>query len=66
MEWGGELDTVHDTMKIKDEVQRITLAVWDYLKNRSPIASKLLTFELDWMGAVPGKESLVDLKAIIL
>jgi len=55
LEWGGELDTVHDTMKIKDEVQRITLAVWDYLKNRSPIASKLLTFELDWMGAVPGK-----------
>ena len=55
LEWGGELDTVHDTMKIKDEVQRITLAVWDYLKNRSPIAEKLITYELDWMGAVPGK-----------
>ena len=26
LEWGGELDTVHDTLKIKDEVQRITLA----------------------------------------
>lgn len=55
LEWGGELDTVHDTLKIKDEVQRITLAVWDYLKNRSPIAEKLITYELDWMGAVPGK-----------
>jgi hypothetical protein len=55
LEWGGELDTVHDTMKIKDEVQCITLAVWDYLKNRSPIADKLITYELDWMGAVPGK-----------
>jgi hypothetical protein len=55
LEWGGELDTVHDTLKIKDEVQRITLAVWDYLKNRSPIAGRLDTYELDWMGAVPGK-----------
>lgn len=55
LEWGGELDTIHDTMKIKDEVQRITLAVWDYLKNRSPISDKLGTYELDWMGAVPGK-----------
>jgi len=55
LEWGGALDTVHDSMKIKDEVQRITLAVWDYLKNRSPLAERLTTYELDWMGAVPGK-----------
>lgn len=55
LEWGGEHDTIHDTLKIKNEVQSITLAVWDYLKNRSPIADKLATYELDWMGAVPGK-----------
>ncbi len=55
LEWGGNLDGIHDTLKIKDEVQRITLAVWDYLKNRSPLAEKLTTYELDWMGAVPGK-----------
>ncbi len=55
LEWGGEHDSVHDTLKIKDEVQRITLAVWDFLKNRSPLAEKLVTYELDWMGAVPGK-----------
>ncbi len=55
LEWGGALDTVHDTTKIKEEVQRITLAVWDYLKNRSPLAERLVTYELDWMGAVPGK-----------
>jgi hypothetical protein len=55
LEWGGALDTVHDTTKIKEEVQRITLAVWDYLKNRSPLAGRLITHELDWMGAVPGK-----------
>jgi hypothetical protein len=55
LEWGGALDTVHDTTKIKEEVQRITLAVWDYLKNRSPLAERLATYELDWMGAVPGK-----------
>jgi hypothetical protein len=55
LEWGGERDTVHDTLRIKDEVQRITLAVWDYLKNRSPLSERLTTYELDWMGAVPGK-----------
>jgi len=55
LEWGGEFDTVHDTLKIKDQVQCITLGVWDYLKNRSPLAEKLRTYELDWMGAVPGK-----------
>ena len=55
LEWGGALDTVHETRKIKDEVQRITLAVWDYLKNRSPLAERLTNYELDWMGAVPGK-----------
>jgi len=55
LEWGGELDTVHDTLRIKNEVQCITLAVWDYLKNRSPISERLKTYELDWMGAVPGK-----------
>lgn len=55
LEWGGELDTVHDTVAIKDELQRITLAVWDYLKNRSPLAEKLATYELEWMGTIPGK-----------
>ncbi|MGL5018643.1 MAG: FAD-dependent oxidoreductase, partial [Luteolibacter sp.] len=55
LEWGGALDTVHDTTKIKEEVQRITLAVWDFLKNRSSLVEKLETYELDWMGAVPGK-----------
>lgn len=55
LEWGGALDTIHDTTKIKEEVQRITLGVWDYLKNRSPLAERLATYELDWMGAVPGK-----------
>ncbi len=55
LEWGGELDTVHDTLRIRDEVQGITLAVWDYLKNRSPISDRLRTYQLDWMGAVPGK-----------
>jgi hypothetical protein len=55
LEWGGELDTIHDTLKIKDEVQKITLAVWDFLKNRSSLAEQLTTYELDWVGAVPAK-----------
>ena len=55
LEWGGELDPVHDTVQIKDQVLKIIYGVWDYLKNRSPIAEQIATWELDWVGTLPGK-----------
>jgi hypothetical protein len=55
LELGGDRDVIHEAMAIKDDLQRVTLAVWDYLKNRSPLADRLTTYELEWMGAVPGK-----------
>jgi hypothetical protein len=55
MEWGGALDTIHQSEDIRLEVQKIVLAVWDFLKNRSELAERLTTYELDWLGCVAGK-----------
>lgn len=55
LEWGGELDTIHDTEHIRDVIMEIVLATWDYLKNKSPLGEKLADCELDWVGSIPGK-----------
>lgn len=55
LEWGGELDTVHEAEHIRDVILEIVLAAWDYLKNRSPLCEKLANYELGWVGSIPGK-----------
>jgi hypothetical protein len=54
IEWGGRLDTVHDSEKIKWELWRIAYGVWDYIKNsgKFPDAANLT---LEWFGHIPGK-----------
>ncbi|KAL3461868.1 FAD dependent oxidoreductase-domain-containing protein [Aspergillus heterothallicus] len=54
IEYGGRLDTVHDTEKIKWELWKVVYGVWDYLKNsgRFPEAENLT---LEWVGTIPGK-----------
>ncbi len=54
IEYGGRLDTVHDTETIKWELWRVVYGVWDYIKNsgRFPEAE---TMTLEWVGHVPGK-----------
>ena len=54
IEYGGRLDTVHDTEKIKWELWKVVLGVWNYIKNSGehPEAENLT---LEWMGAIPGK-----------
>ncbi|BDI32018.1 hypothetical protein CCAX7_40690 [Capsulimonas corticalis] len=53
-EWGGRLDTVHDTEKIKWELWKVVYGVWDYIKNsgKFPEAENLT---LEWVGHIPGK-----------
>lgn len=54
IEYGGRLDTIHDTEKIKWELCRIVLGVWDYIKNSGEYPeSENLT--LEWVGHIPGK-----------
>ena len=54
VEYGGRLDTVHDTETIKWELWKVIYGVWDYIKNsgKFPEAENLT---LEWVGQIPGK-----------
>ena len=54
IEYGGRLDTVHDTETIKWELWKIVYGVWNYIKNsgKFPEAENLT---LEWVGTIPGK-----------
>lgn len=54
IEYGGRLDTVHDTEKIKWELWKVVYGVWNYIKNSGQFpAAETLT--LEWVGHIPGK-----------
>jgi hypothetical protein len=55
IEWGGGLDTVHDTSEISDELLAIVYGIWDFLKNRSSLREDIATYELDWVSTIAGK-----------
>lgn len=54
LEYGGRLDTVHDTEKIKWELWKVAYGAWNYIKNsgKFPEAENLT---LEWVGTIPGK-----------
>jgi len=54
IEYGGRLDTVRDTEKIKWELWKIVYGVWNHIKNSGefPEAANLT---LEWVGMIPGK-----------
>lgn len=53
IEWGGELDTVHDNERIRDELWSVIYGIWDYIKNSGKFDAANMT--LEWVGAQPGK-----------
>ena len=53
IEWGGELDTVHDNERIRDELWSVIYGIWDYIKNSGKFDADKMT--LEWVGAIPGK-----------
>jgi hypothetical protein len=53
IEWGGELDTVHDNERIRDELWSVIYGIWDYIKNSGQFDADTMT--LEWVGALPGK-----------
>jgi hypothetical protein len=54
LEYGGRLDTIHDTELIKWELWRVALGIWNYIKNSGEFpGSETLT--LEWIGAIAGK-----------
>ena len=53
IEIGGEADTIHDTEKLRDELLKIALGVWDHMKNHGDHGAD--NWELEWLGFLPGK-----------
>lgn len=53
IEWGGELDTVHDNERIRDELWSVIYGIWDYIKNSGQFDAETMT--LEWVGSIPGK-----------
>ncbi|WP_194891281.1 FAD-dependent oxidoreductase [Catenulispora pinisilvae] len=53
IEFGGELDTVHDNEAIRDELWSVVYGIWDHIKNSGKFDAETMT--LEWVGSIPGK-----------
>ena len=53
IEFGGELDTVHDNEAIRDELWSVVYGIWDHIKNSGEFDAETMT--LEWVGSIPGK-----------
>lgn len=54
IEYGGRLDTVHQTEEIKWELWKVVYGVWDHIKNSGQFP-EAETLNLEWVGTIPGK-----------
>lgn len=54
IEFGGRLDTIHDSEEIKWELWKIIYGVWDHIKNSGQFP-EAETLTLEWVGQIPGK-----------
>lgn len=54
LEYGGRMDTVHDTEHIKWELWKVVYGIWNHIKNSGKFEdAEYLT--LEWVGTIPGK-----------
>lgn len=54
IEYGGRLDTIHDSEEIKRELWKVVYGIWDYIKNSGKFP-EMETYTLEWVGTIPGK-----------
>ncbi|HWB00287.1 MAG TPA: FAD-dependent oxidoreductase, partial [Pirellulales bacterium] len=54
IEWGGQMNTIHDNERIRFELLSIVMGVWDYIKNSGNHPDSA-NWALDWVGMIPGK-----------
>lgn len=54
IEYGGRLDTIHETETIKWELWKVIYGVWNYIKNSGEFP-EAETLTLEWVGTIPGK-----------
>ncbi|MCM8817108.1 MAG: FAD-dependent oxidoreductase [Candidatus Omnitrophica bacterium] len=55
IELGGEYHSIYDTEKLRDELIKIVLGVWDHIKNRCPDRKKAENWALEWLQFLPAK-----------
>jgi len=56
IEIGVPYHTIYDAEKIRHELTRHALGVWDWMKNKDPKTMEVAkNYALDWIGQVPGK-----------
>lgn len=56
LEIGVPFHTIYDAEKIRHELTRHALGVWDWMKNHDPrMKTRVENYALDWIGQVPGK-----------
>ncbi len=53
LELGGEDDSIGDTEKLREELLKVALGVWDHIKNHGDHDAD--NWELEWIGFLPGK-----------
>ena len=53
LEWGGMLDTIREDDRIREELLKVLMGVWDYLKNRGDHGAE--NWALDWFGFLPAR-----------
>lgn len=67
IEIGPPWDTLHDNERIRHELTRHLLGVWDFFKNRDPnTKDAAANLALDWVGQVPGKRENRRLKGHLM
>jgi hypothetical protein len=54
LEYGGRLDTIHESEQIKWELWKIVYGVWNHIKNSGEFP-EAETLTLEWVGQIPGK-----------
>ncbi|MGL4851580.1 MAG: FAD-dependent oxidoreductase [Phocaeicola sp.] len=53
-EFGGNMDTIHESEDIKMELWRIVYGAWNHIKN-SGLYPEAENMTLEWVGTIPGK-----------
>lgn len=54
VEYGGRLDTIHESERIKWELWKVIYGIWHHIKNSGEYPEKE-NHTLEWVGTIPGK-----------
>ncbi|MCM1066243.1 MAG: FAD-dependent oxidoreductase [Muribaculaceae bacterium] len=63
IEYGGRLNTIHDSEDIKHELWKVVYGIWNYIKNSGKFP-EMATYTLEWVGTIPGKRESRRMKGL--